>query len=189
MAKKSYKRELVEWGVIIVVGATLYFTGLHTEVIGQVQRVVLATGIIRPDTDPEAEKLADYNFRLTSASGEPVDFSAFQGKTVFLNFWATWCPPCIAEMPDIQDLYTKTRDDVAFVMISLDDDPDKARRFVERKGFDLPVYFLSSALPEVYDPKSIPTTYVIAPDGKIAMTRHGMAKYDTDSFRAFLGSL
>lgn len=189
MSKKSYKRELIEWTALIGVGATLYLTGLHTEVIGQVQRVVLATGIITPDTDEEPEKNASYNFSLTNVSGKKVDFSAFKGKTVFLNFWATWCPPCIAEMPDIQDLYTKSNGEVAFVMISLDDDPDKARRFLERKGFDLPVYFLSSVLPSVYNPSSIPTTYVISPDGKIVMTRHGMAKYDTESFRTFLRSL
>lgn len=189
MAKKSYKRELIEWTVLIAVGATLYFTGLHTEVIGQVQRVFLATGIITPDTDEHKEKDASYNFKLIDASGSEIDFSEFKGKTIFLNFWASWCPPCIAEMPDIQDLYEKTSEEVVFVMISLDKDQNKAKKFIDRKEYDLPVYFLASGLPSVYNSKSIPTTYVISPDGKIEMTRHGMAKYDTESFRGFLRSL
>lgn len=167
----------------------MYLTGLHTEVIGQVQRLFLATGIIQPDLEESREKMASYDFQLTSMTGEEIDFSDFRGQTVFINFWATWCPPCIAEMPDIQDLYDKTKEEVAFVMVSLDEDPEKARRFIERKGFDLPVYFMASTLPSEYNPRSIPTTYVLSPEGKIAMTRHGMAKYDTESFRVFLNSL
>lgn len=189
MAKKSRKREMIEWTVLITAGAILYFTGLHTEVIGQVQRIVLATGIITPDVEESSETKASYDFQLTDLEGNEVDFSSFRGKTVFLNFWATWCPPCIAEMPDIQDLHDKTKDDVAFVMISLDEDPEKARKFIKRKEYNFPVYFLNSALPSVYNPRSIPTTYVISPDGKIAVERHGMAKYDTEEFRSFLRTL
>lgn len=185
MGKKSYKRELIEWGVIVLVGVTLYATGWHTEVLGQLQRVVLATGIVTPDLDEPAVP-ARYDFELTRADGRQVSFQEFEGKTVFLNFWATWCPPCIAEMPDIEDLYEKTGDKVAFVMISLDEDPEKAKQFIQRKDLDLPVYFLASQLPSVYNPRSIPTTYVLSPEGRIEMTRHGMAKYDTKQFREFL---
>jgi thiol-disulfide isomerase/thioredoxin len=189
MAKKTYKRELIEWTILVVVGLTLYLTGWHTEVIGQLQRVVLATGVMKPDTEENPDKNASYDFRLVNMGGRMVEFSEFQGQTVFLNFWATWCPPCIAEMPDIQDLYEKKGNDVAFVMISLDEDPDKARRFIERKGFDFPVYFPSSRLPSVYPHRTIPTTYVISPEGKIALSQSGMAKYDTEGFRKFLDGL
>lgn len=189
MSKKSYRRELIEWTVIITVGATLYLTGLHTEVIGQVQRIFLFTGIMQPDVSESHDKAADYDFRLTNEAGREVHFSDFKNQTVFLNFWATWCPPCIAEMPDIEALSEKMNGEVTFVMISLDEDPDKARRFMERKGYELPVYFLTSSLPVVYNPRSIPTTYVISPEGQIAMTRHGMAKYNTESFREFLRAL
>ena len=188
MSKKSYRKELIEWTIIVVVGLTLYVTGLHTEVIGQIQRVVLATGIMQPEADDE-KATASYDLRLSNIAGKPVSFSTFRGQTIFLNFWATWCPPCIAEMPDIEDLYQKMGKDVTFVMISLDEDRDKARRSVDRKGFELPVYFLESPLPSPYNPSSIPPTYVISPDGQVVLTRHGMAKYDTEEFRAFLSTL
>ena len=110
-------------------------------------------------------------------------------KLQVINFWATWCAPCIAEMPDIQSLYQKTGDQVEFVMISLDNTADKTWNFVDTKGFDFPVYRLSSRIPEVYERQVIPTTYVISPDGKIVAERHGMAKYDTDEFREFLVGL
>ncbi|MEQ8581071.1 MAG: TlpA disulfide reductase family protein [Marinoscillum sp.] len=188
MSKKSYRKELIEWAIIVVVGLTLYVTGLHTEVIGQIQRVVLATGIMQPEADDE-KVAASYDLRLSNIAGRTVSFATFKGQTVFLNFWATWCPPCIAEMPDIEDLYQKMGKDVTFVMISLDEDRDKARRFVERKGFELPVYFLESPLPAPYNPSSIPTTYVISPEGQVVLTRHGMAKYDTEEFRLFLSEI
>ncbi|XOV93335.1 MAG: TlpA family protein disulfide reductase [Bacteroidota bacterium] len=185
---KIKRREVIEWSVVIVVGATLYFTGLHTQVLGQLQRVILATGIITPDLDEPTIK-ANYQFMLEDFEGNKIPFDQFKGEAVFINFWATWCPPCIAEMPDIHDLYKKSGEHAAFVMISLDRDQQKARDFVTKKEFKFPVYFLASELPPVYDPSAIPTTYVISPEGEIVVTRHGMAKYDTEKFRTFLEEL
>tara|TARA_Y100001972_G_scaffold129201_1_gene195167 strand:+ start:4118 stop:4678 length:561 start_codon:yes stop_codon:yes gene_type:complete len=185
---KIKRRELIEWSIIIVVGATLYFTGLHTQVLGQMQRVMLATGIITPDLN-EPQTPASYQLTLEDLEGNKIPFEQFRGKKVFLNFWATWCPPCIAEMPDIHDLYEKVGDKTSFVMISMDKEKEKARAFIENKEFTFPVYFLASPLPSVYDPHAIPTTYVISPDGEIVVTRHGMAKYDTKKFRKFLSEL
>lgn len=186
MTKKSYKRELIEWAILITVGLTLYLTGLHTEVIGQVQRLVLATGLIRPSISETTNADANYNFQLTDPEGNIVDFPSFKGKTVFINFWATWCPPCVAEMPDIESLYQKTGTEITFVMISLDDNPTKAIDFVQRKGYELPIYFLKNGLPLVYETHSIPTSYVISPEGHVVMSQHGMAKYNTDDFKNFL---
>ncbi|WP_421876991.1 TlpA family protein disulfide reductase [Marinoscillum sp.] len=188
MAKKTYRRELTEWLILVTVGLTLYFTGLHTEAIGLVQRGLLATGIIQPDKITE-ERYADYGFYLSNIKGEQVVFEEFEGQTVFLNFWATWCPPCIAEMPDIEDLYQKKGNEVTFVMISMDQSREKAKDFIMRKGYEMPVYFLESSLPKSYDTHSIPTTYVIAPSGKLVVENHGMAKYDTESFRSLLDQL
>lgn len=186
MSKKTYKRELIEWAVLIVAGLTLYFTGLHTEVIGGLQRLVLATGLIRPDTEESSDYQASYDFKLTDYEGHLVNGSEFSGKTVFLNFWATWCPPCVAELPDIDALYEQMGDEVAFVLISVDKDPETARQFMAKKGYQVPVYFLADNLPAAYNPSSIPTTYVLSPEGKILVTQHGMAKYNSDKFKNFL---
>jgi thiol-disulfide isomerase/thioredoxin len=189
MAKKSTKREFIEWTILIVVVSTLYFTGYHTDVIGFIQRAALSTGLFKAQTEFETTKQASYDFILTDINGNQVAFDSFREKTVFINFWATWCPPCIAEMPDINDLYLKTNKNVSFVMISVDEDREKAKKFMERKGYDFPIYFLASGLPSVYETHSIPTTYVIAPNGTIAAKRHGMAQYDSDEFRSFLMAL
>ncbi len=185
---KKNRREIIEWSILIIVVGTLYLTGLHTQVLGSIQRVMLFTGIITPDLN-DARTPASYNFILEDFNGNKIPFSKFQEEKVFLNFWATWCPPCIAEMPDIHDLYEKIGDQTSFVMISMDKDREKAKEFIRKKEFNFPVYFLASGLPSVYDPHSIPTTYVISPDGEIVVTRHGMAKYDTDKFIKFLKDL
>ena len=191
--QKSRKRDLIEWGLIIVIAITLYTTGYHTEVIGTIQRGLLLTGIIRPDTTPEAEDIreASFNFPLITIDGEQTSLKEFEGKTIFLNLWATWCPPCIAEMPNIQDLYDdlKDNDDVVFVMLSLDEDPDVAKAFLERKEFTLPVYFRAGRQPGVYNSTVVPTTYIISPEGNIVSEKRGMAKYNTSSFKEFLTGL
>ena len=186
--KKGIKKELTEWVVLLTVIGVIYFGGWHTEVLGRMQQVVLATGIIQPDM-VEEERIASYDFQLMDSDGNRSLFSDFEGEVVFLNFWATWCPPCVAEMPDIHSLYENQKDDVKFIMISLDRDREKAREFIARKGFEFPVYFLMSNLPGSYDTHSIPTTYLIDKSGKIIIENHGMAKYNTDSFNELLTEL
>ena len=186
--KRKIKKELVEWIVLLVVIGVIYFGGWHTEVIGRIQQVVLATGIISPDL-VEEEKKASYDFWLEDMRGNRVNFTQMENQVVFLNFWATWCPPCIAEMPDIHSLYKEKKDEVTFVMISLDQDEKKAHQCIEKKEFEFPVYFLRSTLPKVFDTHSIPTTYVIDKEGMIRIENHGMAKYNTSSFKELLDQL
>ncbi|MEQ8524271.1 TlpA disulfide reductase family protein [Gracilimonas sp.] len=186
----AFKKELLQWGVIFLVGAILYGTGYHTEVIGKLQSVVLYTGLFQPDVEESVMpgNNADFNMRLISLDGTPTSFSDFKGKTIFLNFWATWCPPCIAEMPNIQRLYDDIQDDdIVFVMASLDQNPQTAKDFIKRKEFTFPVYSAISK-PRVYDTSMVPTTYVISPDGTIVMKHAGMATYNTAEFKAFLRS-
>ncbi|MEQ8240742.1 MAG: TlpA disulfide reductase family protein [Cyclobacteriaceae bacterium] len=183
------KREVLEWIIIVTIGLGLYVTGLHTQVIGFIQRAVLSTGIITPDYDTDSEEKASYNFELMDVNGESFSFEEYKGKTVFINFWATWCPPCIAEMPDINDLYNEVSSDVEFVIISVDENQEKAKRFVSNKGFDFPIYFPASQIPSNFKSNAIPTTLVISPDGRIVSKREGMAKYNTDAFKTFLRNL
>ena len=186
---KKLKRELTEWVIFFGIIGTLYLTGLHTTVFGTLQRGILATGLFRPDVEMEETSQASYNLLLMDADGNEVDLHDWQSETIFINMWATWCPPCIAEMPDINRLYAEVGGEVKFAMISLDDDPQKAIDFVMKKEFDFPVYFLRSALPRVYASQSIPTTFVISPEGKIVVKNKGMAQYYNDAFVTFLRGL
>ena len=132
---------------------------------------------------------ADLNLKLIDAEGKTRSLEEFKGKVIFLNFWATWCPPCIAEMPSIDKLHEEMGDEVAFVMLSFDDDFEKAKAFDKRKGYDLPIYAPASDLPAMYQSSSLPTTYVIDSRGNLALTHKGMADYDNVEFKNFLKGL
>ena len=186
---KKLKRELIEWGLFITVVTSLYLTGWHTEVLGTLQRGVLATGIITPDLDEESLGQADYQFHLRDTNNDVHKVENWKGEVLFINLWATWCPPCIAEMPDIHDLYLERKGDVRFVMISLDDDWGKARAFIEKKEYEFPVYTQVDGLPRVFHSSSIPTTFVVSADGEIVMKRQGLAQYDNEDFHRFLDGL
>lgn len=187
------KRNLIEYGVLATVLLTLFLTGLHTEVFGFLQRGVLATGIMNPDVREAASQefpKADFNLNLIDANGEKVSMEQFKGKVIFINIWATWCPPCIAEMPGINKLFNDVKDDnVVFLMLSVDQNFEKAKRFSGKKGFAFEVYSLDGAIPEMYYTESIPTTFVIDANGALALRHEGMANYNTTEFRRFLRSL
>jgi thiol-disulfide isomerase/thioredoxin len=189
--RKSLKRELTEWGIIIFVIIFLYITGLYTVVIGGMQSVVLKTGLFRPKTDLSRDYGdADYNFRLLDQNGKSLDVSSLKGKVIFLNFWATWCPPCVAEMPDINNLYkVLDKENIVFLMVSVDDDFEKARNFAEKRGFSFNIYRLATPIPAVFSGNVVPGTYIISRGGKILVKKEGMAQYNTGKFREFLKSL
>ena len=190
--KKSIRREMIEIGIILGIAALLYFTGLHTEVLGGVQRLFLKVGLNDAQTEviEEGQDRVTYDFKLATLEGEHINFEIFKGKTVFFNIWATWCPPCIAEMPDIHELYKDVAsEDVVFVMLSTDEDTDKVKRFIERKDFKFPVYRMVEQLPGVFWTQSIPTTFVISPEGKIVFKKMGISNYNTKEFKEYLLNL
>ncbi len=185
------KSLLKEWVLPIAIIGILWVTGLHRPVIAFMQRMILTTGIIKPDTDLENTDLgtADYTWQLYDEEGQPVSFSAFRDKVVFINFFATWCPPCIAELPGIQNLYEDSAsDDVVFVIISRDDDPQKTIDFMKRKEFDLPVFYANS-VPDEFISNVLPSTFIIDRNGKIVSRHHGMADYDNQKVRDFISGL
>ncbi len=189
--KKSLKRDLIEWGIIVGVIAILYITGLHTVVLGGLQSLILKTGLIRPNLHPATELgTTNYRFSLMNQDGNIIPGNSLRGQVVFMNFWATWCPPCVAEMPDINRLYkSMEKDSIRFLMVSVDNDFAKARNFVSKKGFSFPIYGPASGMPAEFSGNVVPTTYIISPDGRIMMKREGMAEYNTESLRNFLRSL
>src|SRR3982751_4985137 len=94
---------------------------------------------------------ADYAWTLVDLDGTPVEFARYRGRAVFLNVWATWCPPCVAELPAIAHLAANPAlRDVAFVCVSTDDDLESVRRFVRQQSLKLPVAWGARTLPGVF---------------------------------------
>lgn len=129
------------------------------------------------------------SFALVDANGQTVDLKNFAGKKVFVNLWATWCPPCRAEMPSIQKLHeTVDKDKAAFVMLSLDDDFEKAKKYIAANTPNLPVYYPQNFenLPELFNVRGIPATFIFDENGQLIKSMEGADNYDTDAYRKLL---
>lgn len=145
-----------------------------------------------PDYEAGNRNEFDFDFTLKTTGGEKVRFDEFKGKVIFLNLWATWCGPCKAEMPGIQKLYEKVDTArVVFVMLSLDKEESQAKinDYVRKNMFTFPVFMPSGYLSEQLQVPSIPTTFVIDREGKVALKKVGTANYDTERFRKYLADL
>jgi thiol-disulfide isomerase/thioredoxin len=130
-------------------------------------------------------------FVLRDLEGSALPFSNLQGRVLFVNFWATWCAPCVEEMPTISILAESLRDtDVEFLLISIDDFQRDVRRFVSRQQLTVPVYLRGWKPGEsVFAGDMVPATFIVNKEGKIAYQHHGAADWNTESIRRFLTEL
>ncbi|HEY0703386.1 MAG TPA: TlpA disulfide reductase family protein [Candidatus Acidoferrales bacterium] len=129
-------------------------------------------------------------FLVNDISGNPVSTASWKGKVVLLNFWATWCPPCRAEVPMLVDLANRYKDRVQVVGVSLDDGPDEVKQFVKDEGINYPVVMASREIVAEYGGvPALPTLFVVNPDGKVVQKHEGLYSrelYETE-IRLLLG--
>ena len=115
-------------------------------------------------------------FQLNDLNGKPVSLAEAKGKIVLLNFWATWCGPCRAEIPDLVDLQKRYADKFEIIALATDeDDPDEVRRFVLQSGINYRVAMSSDAVRRDYGGiAALPTSFVIDPQGRIVQKHVGL---------------
>ena len=113
------------------------------------------------------EPIKMLNFNFKDMDGNDLSLSSLKGKVVFLNFWATWCPPCIKEMPSMQKLYDKFKNK-DFVMIALSsEDKNTVKQFLNKNKYTFHIVSDELNLFIEYNISSIPTTFIINGDGYI----------------------
>jgi len=123
------------------------------------------------------------SFRIVNANNLVLDISQFKGKKLFVNLWATWCPPCRAEIPSIESLGAKTdKNKVEFIMLSLDDNFEKAKSFATKNDMKLPVYYPAGNLPQLFNVEGIPVTFIFNERGEIIYQHTGSTNYNTNEF-------
>ncbi len=129
-------------------------------------------------------------FIVNDVAGNPVSSASWKGKVVLLNFWATWCPPCRAEVPVLVDLASRYKDRVQIVGVSLDDGPDEVKQFMKDEGINYPIVMASREIVAEYGGvPALPTLFVVNPDGKIVQKHEGLYSrelYETE-IRLLLG--
>lgn len=117
-----------------------------------------------------AETAAMPRLQARTVAGEDYDLAGHRGKWVVVNFWATWCGPCLQEMPELSALHAM-RDNVEVVGLAYEDiEPDDMRAFLEKHPVAYPIVILDPYDPpkDFATPRGLPMTYLIGPDGKVA---------------------
>jgi peroxiredoxin len=150
-------------------------TNTKTEVITD-KNEKIKTGLEKGDLAPA--------FELTTLDGKKMKLSDYRGKKVILNFWATWCPPCKAEIPDMEKFYSNYKEkNIAILGVNLtkaEQDQSAVKSFVKEYGVTYPIPLdKESSVAEMYQVSAIPTSYIIDPQGIIIQKIVGPMDFET----------
>jgi len=118
------------------------------------------------------------NWQILDMEGNAVSLESLNDKPIFLNFWATWCPPCIAELPGIAELYEKYGGEINFILVS-NESRAKVRAFSKKNNFEELPFYQSNNVPNDFASQSIPTTFIISKEGTIVLSKKGVASWNS----------
>lgn len=169
--------DILFWILILM----LLIPGPRKAILTNVNRIVLNVKSPKIMSEEKQETLSDldYSWVLAWDRNEPFYFSVCRNEVVFLNFWATWCPPCVAEMPEIQSLYAKWGEKVFFILVT-NEKPEVVKPFMEKNGYQMPVFYMAGEQPpEALSFSGFPTTFIIGKDGKVVTRKTGAANWDS----------
>ena len=121
-------------------------------------------------------------WELHDLDGVALNFIDLEGEVIFINFWATWCPPCIAELPSVSELYYDYKDKIRFVLVSTEN-RNTVNKFFTKKGYDLNSYQPITDYPEDFDIRSIPHTFLIDKEGNVVVNKKGAANWNSKKIR------
>lgn len=180
--KKYYKKK----SLISIIFDVLFYIliiliiipGTRTQVISTIKRITLIPPLGLNSSSNEKLSEADYQWSFQEMNGKFTNLEQLKGEVIFLNFWATWCPPCIAELPSIEKLHEKYGDRIKIVLIS-QENPQTVTSFLKKNGYTFPTYISDGSVPGIFKSKSIPTSFLISPDGRIVLKKKGAAKWNS----------
>lgn len=179
MNKKKKKSWIID-AILIAILALIILTPVGKPVKIWVNRIFSFGPSITKET--KRDKLSDYNWQFANSKNESFNLNDAKGKVIFINYWATWCPPCIAEMPSIQKLYNKYRSNPEIEFVLATTDPrEKVEQFLQKNNYDLPISYMHSSPPNQLASNTIPITFLIAKDGEIVINKKGAANWNSKS--------
>ncbi len=129
--------------------------------------------------------LRDFDWELSDIEGNTVNLKDIKGKVIVINNWATWCPPCVAELPSFERLYDTYKDKVAFLFVA-QDKQEKVLAFIKKNNLNIPVFFMMSDMPQQLQSRSIPTSFIINKKGEIVVKKTGAADWNSGQVHKIL---
>ncbi|HLP35697.1 TlpA disulfide reductase family protein [Lacibacter sp.] len=117
--------------------------------------------------------------KLTELDGTPIDLQQYQGKTLFINFWATWCGPCIQEMPSIQKAKNSMKDEDIVFLFASNEEVEAIETFKKKQPYDF--HYVRVENLEQLKIMALPTTYIFDSNKKLVFSEMGYRKWDSKS--------
>ena len=186
------KKNLILWGTaVVLVAVAIIVTQLHKNGSGKSSLESppsTAAPSVSTQTNPASTEAPSAsaqpgapsgeqanNFTLSDLNGKKVSLSDFRGKSVYLNFWASWCPPCRGEMPDIEKVYQQYKDkDFVVLAVNLGEDKNTVQKFISQNNYSFRVLLDSNQkVADDYSINAIPVSYFIDKNGNVMEKRIG----------------
>jgi thiol-disulfide isomerase/thioredoxin len=174
-------------GFSILMGIFIVVILVNPDAKSWVLRQLMATGVYnarieRKGYDVTNQAFTDFDFE--DGKGTVQHTASLRGKVVFINFWASWCPPCRAEFPSIEILYSrfKNNPDVSFLTVNEDNELSAANAYMKGENFTVPFYKTRGNVPDAIYTGTLPTTIVLDKNGTIRFRHEGLANYGSEKF-------
>jgi len=184
------KKSLIVLIAVIIIGVSIFTVRNYNSSISKTNPSVENNTSTKPlGINPNLIKTKAIDFKLKDLNGEELSLSDLKGKKVFLNFWATWCPPCKAEMPEIEKLYEETKDsDLVIVAVEIGEPLTTVKSFIDSNKYNFKVLLDSDqSVASKYGISSIPTSFFIDAEGNIISKRIGAM--NIDQMKAYIKTL
>lgn len=169
--------------IVLIIAVGVLFVSPNAKSF--VLRQLMVTGLFNASIDEKSTDASPVNdFDFADERGNVQNTASLRGKIVFINFWASWCPPCRAEFPSIETLYTQFKDnpDIFFLTINEDSEPAVGKAYLKKEKFSVPMYqSKGNVSAEIYS-GTLPTTVVLDKNGKVRLHHTGFANYASDKF-------
>jgi len=190
------KKSNVSTVISLALGALVLLLLFNPEIKTWVSQGLMKIGWFKPDLAARVDTAKPADARnlpvwISDGAGNRIDIANQQGKVVFVNFWATWCRPCITELPSIDKLYKQFEGNgsVVFAMVDVDGQLEKSTQFMENRKLRLPVHVPAGQIPSDWLQSAIPTTVILDKQGRIAARHEGMADYSRPEVAEFIDQL
>jgi thiol-disulfide isomerase/thioredoxin len=178
--------------IFIAFLVALFIPGSRLAIGGFVNRV--KSMVVQPSEIKESKEQflseEDYSWKLSDMIGNEITLSDHKNKVLFINFWATWCPPCVGEMPEIQKLYDTFKDNsqIEFLLVTNETIPI-VQKFLDKRSYNFPIYISEYRAPEILSSNSIPTTFIISKKGVIKVKEKGAQNWSGDKTVSIINNL
>jgi thiol-disulfide isomerase/thioredoxin len=131
------------------------------------------------DHQDRTQQLTAAEIELTTLSGEPIDLSVYKGKAIFINFWATWCKPCVQEMPSLQRLSETLGNESIVFLFASEESAEEIETFRLAKNFSM--NFLRTGSLTDLNITGLPTTFILNKEGRLIFSEMGAREWDSES--------